>query len=255
MLPSRVSLAVLAVVAALAGLSPAGAVADPGLDLALKALREDPSLKVRAQAALVLGQRRAAEAAPTLSQALERDEAAVVRIAAASALGKLGERTASALLQRAARQDADPGVRAAAARALERLDPAPAGRLVLLEEPTGDAGGAPARSALRGALERHLRTQGFEVAASANAGRSLRLKPSVVRVTVDRAGEGTIVSVTASLLAIEPGGRVAAMLEGSARLRAAGAASAEALAGFQARALDAAARTLGEDLAARVGGR
>ena len=50
---------------------------------AIRALRNDTSLKVRTQAALVLGQRGAAEAVPALREAVARDEAPAVRLAAA----------------------------------------------------------------------------------------------------------------------------------------------------------------------------
>jgi hypothetical protein len=78
------------------------------------------------------------------------------------------------------------------------------------------------------------------------------LKPSVLKVDVhERAGK-TVIAVKASLVAVDGEGRMAAMLESGARLSATGAVPAAKLASYSARALDAAAGTLCEDLAVRL---
>jgi hypothetical protein len=64
-----------------------------------------------------------------------------------------------------------------------------------------------------------------------------------------------VIAVKAGLVAVEPGGRMAAMLESRARLSAKGAIPEGKLPAYAARALDAAARTLCEDLAAKLGER
>jgi ferric-dicitrate binding protein FerR (iron transport regulator) len=81
------------------------------------------------------------------------------------------------------------------------------------------------------------------------------LKPSVLGVDVDVQGGTTVIAVRAGLVAVEPGGRMAAMLESGARLSAKGAIPEGMLPAYAARALDAAARTLCEDLAVKLGER
>ncbi|WP_242345353.1 HEAT repeat domain-containing protein [Anaeromyxobacter terrae] len=215
-------------------------------DDAARALREDGSVKVRAQAAIVLGQRGDAEAVPLLAEALASDAAPAVRIAAAGALGRLGGRGAREKLEAARRSDADRAVRAAAARALDVL-----GLAFSIDEPGGSAGGAAARSALREAIARHITAHGWEVLERGG----VVLKPTVLRVDVDAGAGRTVVAVRAALVAVDGDGRMAAMLESGARLSAAGAIPEAKVAAYAARALDAAARALCEDLAARLGGR
>jgi hypothetical protein len=222
--------------------------ADAQADRAARALAEDPSLKVRVQAALVLGQGRVANAVPALARALAEDRAPAVRIAAAAALGRIGDPAARPSLEAASAGDPDASVRDAAARALEALPAAAAGARVVSVEAAAGEGGPEARAALRDALDRHLRAAGFTVAPSGG----IRLKPSVTRVDVTDAGGKTIVAVSATLVAIEAGGRMTAMVQGGARLSASGRIPAQKRASYAARALDAAARTLCEDLAARL---
>jgi HEAT repeat protein len=222
---------------------------DAQVDLAMRALRTERSMKVRAQAAIVLGQRRIADAVPALCEAVEQDEAIAVRLAAVSALGRIGDPAAESTLQAASRRDPDPQVRAAAARALRDLAAAaPSLRVVSIEEPSGSAGGPRARDALRAALAKHLTEAGFSVVARGG----VRLKPSVVRVDIDATGGKTVFAVRASLVAVERDGRMAAMLESGARLSATGALADDKRAAYSARALDAAARILSEDLAAKL---
>jgi hypothetical protein len=148
------------------------------------------------------------------------------------------------------RADPDEGVRAAAAGALAALvgpTPLAKGREVVLEETVGQGGRPADRQALRDALGRRLREAGFNV-----GGGGLRLKPSIVRLEVERAGEKTTIAVRAELVAVEGGGRMAAMLEGGARLSANGWLGDGELHAASGRAMDAVAKILVEDLAAKL---
>jgi hypothetical protein len=213
------------------------------VDDAVRALREDGSVKVRAQAAIVLGQRGDEAARSALAEALGSDGAPAVRIAAASALGRLGGAAARAALERSRREDPDGGVRDASLLALHALGP-----VFSIDEPAGSAGGAAARSALREGLARHLAARGWSVLESGG----MVLKPTVLRVDVNAGGGRTVVAVKAALIAVDDDGRMAAMLESGARLSAAGAVPEAKIAAYAARAMDAAARALCEDLAARL---
>ncbi|HUL60709.1 MAG TPA: HEAT repeat domain-containing protein [Anaeromyxobacteraceae bacterium] len=220
------------------------------VDIAVRALRQDSSLKVRAQAAIVLGQRGGSAAVPALRDALAGDEAPAVRIAALAALAKIGDAAGRGAVEAARDRDPDGRVREAAARALAEWPAAVEGVLAfVIEEPAGDAGGAPARQALRDAIARHLRERGFAVVDS---GGGYRIKPSVLRLDVETADGKTVIAVRASLIAVDRGGRMTAMLEGGAKLRASGAVAQAALDRYSAQALDAAARTLCDDLAAKL---
>jgi HEAT repeat protein len=226
---------------------------DPSVERAIQALEQDPSLKVRAQAALLLGQKAAAEGMPALLVALEKDSSAAVRLAAAAALGRIGDPAAREPLARAANSDADPGVRSAAAAALqdlaERLRTRT--RAVAIEEVQGK-GTPAARLALREALARHLADRGFPAAAPDDS-RALRLKASVLALDVAESGGRVLIDVRASAMAVEPGGRMAAMSEGAARLRTQGGRlTRERQEQLAARALDAAARMLSDELVAEL---
>jgi hypothetical protein len=233
--------------------------ADPQVDRALRALESSPSTKARSQAALVLGQLRAAEAASALRQAASADGAPVVRIAAVSALVKLGVAEARATLEAVLRADPDHSVREAARGALAELavPAAPAGRAspgattVSLDDTVRTGGGPADRQALRTALGRRLQEAGFRVQGDGG----LRIKPSIVKLDAERAGEKTVVAIRAELVAVEVGGRMAAMLEGGARLSAAGALGEGVLAAISRRAVDVVAKVLADDLAARLGER
>src|SRR6266545_3136643 len=169
--------------------------AESQVDTAISALRKDSSMKVRTQAAIILGQRT---------------------------------------------------VRKAAQRAVEDLGP----MSFSIDEP-GGTGGAFARGALRDALPQQLRERGFAVVDSGG----MRLKSSVLRVDVDAKGGKTVIAVKASLVAVDDDGRMAAMLEGGARLSATGAIPEAKIGVYSAKALEATARTLCEDLAAKLGER
>jgi len=218
--------------------------AESQVDTAISALRKDSSMKVRTQAAIILGQRTVVEAVSALREAVATDPAAAVRLAAVGALGKIRDRSARPTLRAAADADPDAAVRKAAQRAVEDLGP----MSFSIDEP-GGTGGAFARGALRDALAQQLRERGFAVVDSGG----MRLKSSVLRVDVDAKGGKTVIAVKASLVAVDDDGRMAAMLEGGARLSATGAIPEAKIGVYSAKALEATARTLCEDLAAKLG--
>jgi HEAT repeat protein len=226
---------------------------DPSVERAVQALRGDPSAKVRAQAALLLRQKAAPEGAPALVAALEHDPAAVVRASAAAALGRIGDPAAREPLARAANADPDGEVRTTASEALKELSDRvrTRARPVAIEEVQGAA--SPAlRTALRDSLVRHLAERGFP-AAPPGDDRALRLKASVLAVDVSESGGKVSIDVKASAVAVEPGGRMAAMSEGAAHLRTQGTRlSREKEEQLAVRALDAAARMLSDELAAEL---
>jgi hypothetical protein len=228
----------------LLALAAASARPDSQVDQAIRALRKDSSLKVRTQAAIVLGQRGAREAVPALRDAVTSDGAAAVRIAAVGALARIRDRGARQTLELASRTDPEAAVRTAAEKALRDLGPL----TFTIEEVAGPGGGGAARTALRDAIARHLADRGFAVVESGG----MRLKPSVLRVDVDARGGKTVIAVKASLVAVEDDGRMAAMLESGARLSAAGPVPDGKIPAYSAKALDAAARTLCEDLAVKL---
>lgn len=106
-----------ALAVALLLLAAASASADKIDDLT-RTLMQDPSYKVRVQAALVLGKLNDRRAVPALMQALH-DENETVRGVAATSLGRIGDRSSANALQVSATSDASEFVRAQARRALE----------------------------------------------------------------------------------------------------------------------------------------
>ena len=226
--------------------APLAAIAESQVDAAVRALRKDSSLKVRTQAAVVLGQRGAVEAVPALREAVATDDASAVRMAAVVALGKIRDRSARPTLRAASDSDPDATVRREAAKALEELGP-----LAFSVEATRGTGSALARDALRKAIESHLKDRGFAVVSQGG----VLLKPSVLRVDVEARGGKTTIAVKASLVAVDDDGKMAAMLESGARLSANGIIPEARLATYAAKALEAAAKTLCEDLAAKLGER
>ncbi len=226
------------VVSLLAALSVA-TLADPQVDEAIRALRRDSSLKVRTQAAIVLGQRGAQEAVQALRAAVAEDGAASVRIAAVAALAKIGDRSARPTLRHATEADPDDAVRRAAARALSEFGPI----ALAIEEP---AGPASVRGSLREALARHLQARGFKVRDRGD----MRLKPTV-KLDVDVKGGKTVIAVRTTLVVVDADGRVD-MLEAAARATVSAAVPESKAAGYSAKAIDAAARTLCDDLAAKL---
>ena len=228
--------------------------ADASIRRAIDALRNDSSLKVRAQAALVLGQRGAVDAVPALTTALLEDRAPAVRIAAAAALGRIGDPSSRQALGSAERDDPDEEVRQAAGQALVDLNTRgrrPADRRALsVEEATGK-GGTAAREALRRALARRLEQAGFSLVDADSA--AFRIKPSVLSVDITESGGKVFVAVKAAAVAVGVDGRMAAMIQGGARARAPGERpSPAALEQLSVSALEAAARMLSEDLATQL---
>ena len=222
--------------------APAVARPDPQVDAACEALRGDSSLKVRTQAAIILGQRGAPEAVSALRRAVAEDRAPAVRLAAASALGKLGARAARSTLEAARTADPDAAVQAAAARALAALGP------VTLQLEPGE-GSAAARPALREALARRLGELGWRPTDQGE----LKVRPSVgVEVSADAAR--TLVEAHGSLAVVDADGRVE-LLEATARATLPAGAAPPRVASTTSKVVEAVARGLAEDLAARLGRR
>jgi hypothetical protein len=225
----------------------AAARGDAQIDAAIRALRSDSSLKVRAQAAIILGQRQATEAVGALADAVRNDSSEAVRLAAVSALAKIGDPAGRGAIE-AALKDDDERVRAAAEKAIAAFSGPgpvlPGAIAVLLEAPTGKGDDA-LRQEFRGALERRLREQGFNVVAR---GQKFVLRPSVLKVEVERADGKTLVAVQASLIAVDGKGTMTAMLQGSGKVKALGTATSAQVPRYAAKAMDAAAKTLTDDL-------
>lgn len=122
-------------------------------------------------------------------------------------------------------------------------------RVVIVDEVRGNQGTPEARAALREALGRHLGRRGFQVVEGAKRF-SFRLQPNLLLMDVQN---GTNVEVKASVVALDRKGKVAAMVEGGARVKG-GVAGTPATRGsaLEAQALEAAARSLVEDLAPRL---
>lgn len=229
-----VALLLLAVAAPTRGASP--------VDAAIDALRNDSSLKVRTQAAVILGQRGAGEAVPFLRQAAAADDSAAVRIAAVGALAKLRARVARPTLVAARESDPDEAVRSAASRALDALGPV----TVIIEQPSGTPA---ARTAARASLASRLRELGFAVA---DAG-EIRLKPAVA-VDVASGGDHTVVSAKTSVVVVDGDGHIE-MMEGSARATVSGSLPDARLSATSAKVVDAAIRGVCQDLATKLGRR
>jgi hypothetical protein len=229
----------LPVVLLLASMAAASA-SDGEVDPAVTALRQDPSLKVRTQAALVLGQRGSPAAVTALREAVAEDQAAAVRLAAVSALGRLEARAARRTLEAAEQADPDPAVRAAAARALAALGP------VTL---TVELAGGPSGARLTEALTRQLRERGLALEARGE----LRLQPRV-SVEVAESGGRTSFEARASLVVVDREGRME-LLENKARASVAGVVPESRRAVYVAKVVETAGRGLGDDLAIKLGRR
>ena len=194
----------------------------------------------------MLGQRGAVEAVPVLREAAAADEASAVRLAAVVALGKIRDRSARPTLRNVADADPEDAVRKAARKALDDLGP-----LAFSIEETRGAGSAAARDALRQAIAAQLKGRGYAVVDRGG----VVLKPSVMKLDVDAKGGKTTIAVKAALVAVDDDGKMAAMLESGARLSAAGVIPDAKIATYSAKALEAVAKTLCEDLAAKLGER
>jgi hypothetical protein len=215
---------------------PAGASVDP----AVAALRQDPSLKVRTQAAIVLGQRGSPEAVKALREAVAEDQAASVRLAAVSALGRLQARGARLTLQAASQADPDPAVCAAAARALGALGP-----VTLTIEPAGGPGGVRFTET----LSRVLRDRGLLLSAQGE----LRVQ-SKLRLDVVEQGGGTTFEARASLVVADGDGRMD-LLESTARIAVPGSVPEARRASHVTRVVEALGQGLGNELAVKLGRR
>jgi len=90
---------------------------------------QDPSYKVRVQAALVLGKLNDKRAVPALIQALH-DENETVRGVAATSLGRIGDKSSANALQASASSDASEFVRSQARKALELVANGAGGAMV-----------------------------------------------------------------------------------------------------------------------------
>jgi hypothetical protein len=209
-------------------------------DAAVIALRRDPSLKVRTQAAIVLGQRGSPEAIAALREAVADDKAPSVRLAAVSALGRLQARAARGTLQAAAQADPDGAVRTAAVRAEAALGPV----TISVEEGSGPTG-----QRLGAAVAAQLRQRGLQVAPQGE----LKVKPKVT-VDVVEAGGKTSFEARASLVVIDGDGRID-LLETRAKATVAASVPEARRLSYVQKVVDAAGKGLGDDLAARLGGR
>jgi hypothetical protein len=214
--------------------------ADGGADPAVTALRKDSSLKVRTQAAIVLGQRGSPEAIQALREAVAEDQAAAVRLAAVSALSRLQARGARGTLLAAAQADPDGSVRTAAGKALAALGP------VTL---TVEEAGGPAGPRLSAAVAGQLRQRGLAV----GDGGELQVKPKVT-VAVAETGGRTSFEARASLVVVDGDGRID-LFESSARAAVSGAVPEARRGAYVQKVVEAAGRGLGDDLAARLGRR
>jgi hypothetical protein len=90
-----------------------------------RTLTNDPSWRVRLQAAVVLGKLRDARSVPSLLRALQ-DDNETVRGLSAQVLGEIGDATLVAALERAHRSDPSQFVRNKAGEAVAKLHPAAA---------------------------------------------------------------------------------------------------------------------------------
>jgi hypothetical protein len=90
------------------------------IDDLTRTLMQDPSYKVRVQAALVLGKLGDRRAVPALIQGL-RDENETVRGVSATSLGRLGDKSAASALMVSATNDPSDFVRSQAKKALEQV--------------------------------------------------------------------------------------------------------------------------------------
>jgi HEAT repeats len=214
--------------------------AEGGVDPAVTALRKDDSLKVRTQAAILLGQRGSPEGVRALREAVAEDQAAAVRLAAVSALGRLGAREARLTLQASAQADPDSAVRAAAARALASLGPV----TLSVEVASGPSG-----ARLSEALSRQLRERGLSLATPGE----LRLQPKV-NVDIEESGGRTIFEARASLVVVDRDGRMD-MLETRARATVSGAVPESRRGVYVIKVVETAGRGLGDELAVKLGRR
>ncbi len=214
---------------------------------ALRALSRDPSAKARVEAAGVLVHSAAPDAPAALRRALARDRAPAVRRAAVAALLARGGAAELEALRRAQARDRDPSVRAVAAAAVIALERS--ARTFALGPVEGGELEASLRERLRQGLLSELVGLGF-VAQEGQEEVAFRLRPSVTAATDDLDGGGSRIEVHARVVALDPAGRTAAMVEGGARASAPAALADPSPLWEQA--IDAAAHDLAEALAPRM---
>jgi hypothetical protein len=211
-----------------------------GGDPAVTALRNDGSLKVRTQAAIVLGQRGSPEAIAALREAVAGDQAPSVRLAAVSALGRLVARGSRLTLQAAAQADPDAAVRTAAVKALVALGPV----TLTIEE-----AGGPSGPRLSAAVAGQLRERGLSVADQGE----LRVRPKLT-LAISEAGGRTTFEARASLAVVDGDGRID-LLETKAKATVNGAVTEARRGAYLQKVVEAAGKGLGDDLANKVGRR
>jgi hypothetical protein len=209
-------------------------------DSAVTALRHDSSLKVRTQAAIVLGQRGTPEAIAALREAVAEDKAPSVRLAAVSSLGRLQARAARGTLQAAAQADPDGTVRGAAVKAVAALGP------VTL---TVEEGSGPTGQRLGAAVAAQLRERGLQVADPGE----FKVKPKVSVDVAEAAGK-TSFEARASLVVVDGDGHID-LLETRAKATVAASVPEARRAPYVLKVVDAAGKGLADDLAARLGRR
>ena len=152
------------------------------IDTLTRSLMQDPSYKVRVQAALVLGKLADRRAVPALIQAL-RDENETVRGVAATSLGRIGDRSAAEALMVASTSDSSQFVREQARKALEivagggtslsRVPPKAGARFYVRIDFSGGGRGGPEYGRLvREALAKELQTLPSVTLSVAGAGGS-----------------------------------------------------------------------------------
>ena len=215
---------------------------DARVAAAIDALQHDDSLKVRTQAAIVLGQRGAREAIEALRQAATSDDSAAVRLAAIGALVKLRAKAARPTLQNVREADPEESVRAAAKKALDALGSSG----VRIEEPTGTAS---MREPMKAALATRLRAMGFDID---DAG-EVKLKPKIT-VDVSHDGGRTIIAVKTTVVVVDADGHLDA-IDGSAKATVNGTLPDDRLLATSGKVVDAALGPVCQDLAARLGRR
>ena len=136
------------------------------IDDLTRTLMQDPSYKVRVQAALVLGKLADKRAVPALIQAL-RDENETVRGVAATSLGRIGDKSSANALMTSASSDSSEFVRSQAKKALELVaggtgpvvtpsQKAGARFYVAIDFSNGGKGGAEYGKLVRDALAKEL---------------------------------------------------------------------------------------------------
>lgn len=210
-----------------------------------RALTQDPSYKVRVQAALILGKMADKRALDSLKVAL-RDENESVRGVAATSLGRIGDRDALSALQ-AAQADPSEFVRSQAKKAADMIQASAGlsdGGGVTLT--VGFSGKAPGNDIVRGALLRELARISGVTMAEGNAavgkhGHSFVVDGSVQRLS---AGGGQVDCDIKAWVATNPDKAIKMLTTEGASLSASGGE----VEGAKRECLKAAAEAIKEDV-------